>query len=60
MEKEIKRRLRERGFTEEDLTKDELARLRREVQNEKKGRYALDGVLSDMDIVMRKFRKRKR
>ena len=55
MEKEIKRRLRERGLNEDDLTKDEMKRLKREISNKKKGLLPLDGVLSSPAILRRKL-----
>lgn len=56
MEKEIKRRLRDRGYTESDLTREEMDRLKREIMDEKKGLFPLDGVLSSPAILMRKLR----
>ena len=55
---EAARRLRDLGLRESDLTKDEMARLRREIGNERRGKATLDGVLSDPSIIFRRFKRR--
>ena len=42
-------------MNEDDLTKDEMKRLKREISNEKKGLLPLDGVLSSPAILRRKL-----
>ena len=59
MDNEMKSRLRDFGFTAEDLTRDELSQLREQIRAERKGKAVLDGVLSRPEVLMRKLRKGK-
>lgn len=46
MDKRIKEKLEEFGFTIEDLTLEELNALKKEVEMEEKGHIIMDGVLA--------------
>lgn len=50
MDKRIKEKLEEYGFTLEDLTIKELEQLKMEIEQERKGYVILDGVLANKPL----------
>lgn len=54
IEKRIDEELDVVGLTRDNLTQSELEQLREQLENEEKGIYTMDGVLSDPNILLRK------
>lgn len=50
MDKRIKKKLEEYGFTLEDLTAEEFEQLKTEIEQEQKGYVILDGVLANKPL----------
>ncbi len=57
MEEKVVEKLNEVGLTPDDLTKEELERLKEEVKLEEDGIIIIDGVLSDSKIFYRRLNK---
>lgn len=57
MEEKVVEKLNEVGLTPDDLTKEELERLKEEVKLEEYGIIIIDGVLSDSKIFYRRLNK---
>lgn len=57
MEEKVIEKLNEVGLTPDDLTKEELERLKEEVKLEEDGIIIIDGVLSDSKIFYRRLNK---
>ena len=57
MEEKVIEKLNEVGLTPDDLTKEELERLKEEVKLEEDGIIVIDGVLSDSKIFYRRLNK---
>lgn len=57
MEEKVIEKLNEVGLTPDDLTKEELERLKEEIELEEDGIIVIDGVLSDSKIFYRRLNK---
>ena len=58
MEKKIIERLSIYGLKPSDLTEEELNSLKEEIKIEEEGGFVLDGVLSDLEIQKRAFKRK--
>lgn len=54
METKINSRLAEHGLTADDLTQEEMAQLREEIEAEERGETILDGVLDNPSLIYKK------